>query len=74
LRKEKHKNDCLFSIECKSIDQAEDIKEFILGNWLSFKENYSGTGALYSTLEKMQKFINNFSTYNSEEKLRQIAV
>ena len=67
-------SDCLFSIECKSIDQAEDIKEFILGNWLSFKENYSGTGALYSTLEKMQKFINNFSTYNSEEKLRQIAV
>lgn len=65
-------SDCLFSVRCKSSCQAEDIKNFILNNWETFKENYSGTGALYSTLDKVQNFINSYSAVKAQEKNRKI--
>ena len=49
-------SDCLFSIECKSEKEAQILKEIVHLNWKSFKENYSGTGAVYTTLKKVDFF------------------
>ena len=58
-------SDCIFAVKCKNLAEAECLKEAIYMYWEDFKKNYSGTGALYSSLDKIECFINSlyFSKY-----------
>lgn len=51
-------SDCIFAVKCKNLAEAESLKEAIYLYWDEFKSNYSGTGALYSPLDKINYFIN----------------
>lgn len=65
-------SDCIFAVKCQSLAEAECLKEAIHKYWDDFKKNYSGTGALYSSLDKMEYFIN--SLYLSKyAQLKEIA-
>lgn len=65
-------SDCIFSIKCKNLAEAECLKKAIYMYWEDFKKNYSGTGALYSSLDKIEYFIN--SLYLSKcAQLKEIA-
>lgn len=58
-------SDCIFAVPCQNEGEAINLQKKILEDWSSFKENYSGTGAIYSTLEKIEDFINriNYKAY-----------
>lgn len=49
-------SDCIFAIICDNEFHAEEIRTLLLETWVSFKEIYSGTGALYTTLSKLKIF------------------
>lgn len=51
-------SDCIFAVKCKNLAEAECLKEAIYLYWDDFKSNYSGTGAVYSSLDKINYFIN----------------
>ena len=57
-------SDCIFSIDCRSVEEAQVLKEIIHLNWKNFKENYSGTGAVYATLDKVDFFISDLYDKN----------
>lgn len=58
-------SDCIFAVKCKNLAEAECLREAIYLYWDDFKNNYSGTGAVYSSLDKIEYFINSlyFSKY-----------
>lgn len=50
-------SDCLFAILCNSEINAKELKTFIIKDWKDFKKNYSGTGAVYTTLVKITTYV-----------------
>lgn len=60
-------SDCLFAIHCNSREQANVLKKNLLNNWDDFKSIYGGTGAVYTTLEKLNDFINNLCIDENEQ-------
>lgn len=65
-------SDCIFAVKCKNLAEAECLKEAIYLNWNDFKNNYSGTGAIYSSLDKIDYFINSLYLSKSAQ-LKEIA-
>lgn len=55
-------SDCIFAIVCDNEFQAEEVRAFLLETWVSFKDIYSGTGALYTTLSKLKNFFDGNSS------------
>ncbi|WP_111855883.1 N-6 DNA methylase [Acinetobacter oleivorans] len=65
-------SDCIFAVKCKNLAEAECLKEAIETYWNEFKKNYSGTGAIYSSLAKIELFINSLYL-NKYTQLKEIA-
>ena len=51
-------SDCVIGIKTKNYKDAKKLLELILSNWDNFKELYKGTGAKYTTLERLGVFLN----------------
>ncbi|WP_343316421.1 methyltransferase [Acinetobacter soli] len=65
-------SDCIFAVKCKNLAEAECLKEAIYLYWDDFKNNYSGTGAVYSSLDRIDCFINTLYL-NKSAQLKEIA-
>lgn len=51
-------SDCVIGIKTNSNQDAKKLMELILSNWDRFKDLYKGTGAKYTTLERLGLFLN----------------
>ncbi len=51
-------SDCVIGIKTNSIKDAKKLMKLILYDWDKFKELYKGTGAKYTTLERLGLFLN----------------
>lgn len=47
-------SDCVIVLKTSTMESAAKIKEYIINNWSSFKSIYKGTGAQYTTLERVK--------------------
>lgn len=50
-------SDCLFAIFCDNEENAKKIIATITADWENFKKIYGGTGARYTTLEKLKRYL-----------------
>lgn len=50
-------SDCLFAIFCDNKGNAKKIIDAITADWENFKKIYGGTGARYTTLEKLKRYL-----------------
>ncbi|MFW5872228.1 MAG: methyltransferase, partial [bacterium] len=50
-------SDCVIGIKTNTNKDAKKLMELILSNWDRFKELYKGTGAKYTTLERLGLFL-----------------
>jgi tRNA1(Val) A37 N6-methylase TrmN6 len=51
-------SDCIIALETESLRDSKAIVILIKKNWKKFSELYKGTGARYTTLAKIRKFLN----------------
>jgi hypothetical protein len=51
-------SDCIIAIKTKSIKEAIILHRYILDNWETIEDMYSGTGARYITINKIKQFLN----------------
>ena len=55
-RKEKFVlSDCVIFLRTENADKAKEVYNSIMNNWQDFVQLYSGTGAQYTTLERVKK-------------------
>ena len=47
-------SDCVIVLLADNQETAIQIKEYVVNNWMSFKSIYKGTGAQYTTLERVK--------------------
>ena len=47
-------SDCVMFLETTTMEDAVNIRNYILSNWESFKMIYTGTGAQYTTLNRVK--------------------
>lgn len=47
-------SDCVIFLKTDTLQQACDVYDFIINNWRNFVRLYSGTGAQYTTLERVK--------------------
>ena len=53
LREDNQLSDCVIALKFKSKRQAILCSEVVQGKWKGFLENYRGTGARYTTVDKL---------------------
>lgn len=47
-------SDCVIVLKTSTKENAVQVKDFIIKNWISFESIYKGTGAQYTTLERVK--------------------
>lgn len=47
-------SDCVIFLKTDTMADAENVKDYILNHWQSFIEIYKGTGAQYTTMERVK--------------------
>ena len=47
-------SDCVMFLETPTLEDAVEVRNYILTNWESFKMVYKGTGAQYTTLKRVK--------------------
>ncbi|MBX3406693.1 MAG: methyltransferase [Phycisphaeraceae bacterium] len=47
-------SDCVMAIECESVAEAHRVHQMIAQHWSRFQKCYGGTGAPYTTVEKIR--------------------
>ena len=48
-------SDCVIVLRTNTKDNAREIRKYILTNWNDFKRIYKGTGAQYTTIERLKE-------------------
>jgi len=49
-------SDCVIALKTENLDDARRVYDALMEHWDDFREVYNGTGAKYTTMERLRAF------------------
>lgn len=65
LEKKVQVSDCIFVIQCESMEAAKAIENRIHSSWRAFIQLYKGTAARYTTINRLKEWLWSINTFSS---------